>query len=41
MTADEKYVRGTENEFDQFCDDHFSTDAEVEKYCKEKNIPVE
>lgn len=41
MTAEEKYVRGTEKEFDEFCDDYFMNDSEVEKYCKDKYIPTE
>ncbi|MBS1613901.1 MAG: hypothetical protein JST49_13850 [Bacteroidetes bacterium] len=41
MTASEKYVSGAEKELDQFCDDYFSNDTEVEKYCRDKNIPIE
>jgi len=41
MTADEKYVPGAEKELDQFCDDYFANDTEVENYCKDKNIPTE
>lgn len=41
MTASEKYVKSTEKELDEFCDKYFSNDAEVEKYCKEKHIPIE
>ncbi len=41
MTANEKYIISTEKEFDEFCDDYFSNDSEIEKYCKEKNIPIE
>lgn len=41
MTASEKYVSGAEKELDEFCDDYFSNDTEVEKYCKEKHIPTD
>ena len=41
MTADEKYVRGAEKELNEFCDDYFANDSEIEKYCKDKNIPVD
>ena len=41
MTAEEKYHKSTEKELDEFCDDYFSNDTEIEKYCKEKNIPLE
>ncbi|MCB9189969.1 MAG: hypothetical protein H6599_11900 [Flavobacteriales bacterium] len=40
MTASEKYVSGAEKELDEFCDDYFANDTEVEEYCKEKNIPT-
>lgn len=41
MTANEKYVSGAEKELDEFCDDYFANDTEVEKYCKDKHIPIE
>ncbi|MBS4040063.1 COG2958 family protein [Cecembia rubra] len=41
MTASEKYVSGAEKELDEFCDEYFANDTEVEKYCKEKHIPTE
>lgn len=41
LIAPEKYVKGTKKEFESFCDDYFKTDSEIEKYCKEKNIPLE
>lgn len=40
MTASEKYVSGAEKELDEFCDDYFTNDTEVESYCKEKHIPT-
>lgn len=41
MTASDKYIKSTEKELDEFCDPYFLTDTEVEKYCKEKHIPIE
>lgn len=41
MTASEKYISGAEKELDEFCDDYFENDTEVEEYCKHKNIPNE
>lgn len=41
MTASDKYVSGAEKELDEFCDEYFANDTEVEKYCKEKHIPLE
>jgi hypothetical protein len=40
MTASEKYVTGAEKELDEFCDDYFANDTEVENYCREKHIPI-
>ncbi|TJY37000.1 HTH domain-containing protein [Pontimicrobium aquaticum] len=41
LIAPEKYVKGTRKEFEEFCDDYFKADSEIEKYCKTKNIPYE
>jgi len=41
MTAEERYYRATEKELDEFCDSYFSSDTEIEKYCKDKNIPTD
>lgn len=40
MTATEKYVSGAEKELDEFCDNYFASDTEIEGYCKEKYIPT-
>ncbi len=40
MMANEKYSKSTEKEFEEFCDDFFINDSEIEKYCEEKNIPL-
>ena len=39
MTAQERYYKSTEKELDEFCDDYFENDTEIEKYCQEKHIP--
>lgn len=41
LTAPEKYLKGTRKEFEDFCDEYFKTDSEIEKYCRAKNIPFE
>ncbi len=41
LSATDKYFKATLKEFDEFCDDYFKTDSEIEKYCKDKNIPIE
>ncbi len=41
LIAPDKYVQGTKSAFENFCDDYFKIDSEIEKYCKEKNIPSE
>ena len=41
MTAEERYYKSTEKELDDFCDDYFENDSDVEKYCKENYIPTE
>jgi len=41
MTAEERYYKSTEKEFDEFCDRYFANDTEMEAYCNEKLIPTE
>mgnify|MGYP000244466976 FL=1 len=41
LIAPDKYLKGTRKEFEEFCDTYFATDSDIEKYCKEKNIPFE
>jgi hypothetical protein len=41
MTAEERYYKAMEKELDEFCDDYFANDTEVQKYCKDKNIPLD
>lgn len=40
MIASEKYVSGAEKELDEFCDNYFANDTEVENYCTERHIPT-
>lgn len=40
MTAQERYYKATEKELDEFCDKYFDSDADIEKYCLDKNIPL-
>lgn len=41
LTAEERYFKSTEKELDEFCDNYFDNDTEVEQYCKDKHIPAE
>lgn len=41
MTASEKYVSGAEKELEEFCDNFFTNDTEVDNYCIEKHIPTD
>jgi uncharacterized protein len=41
MTAEERFFKSTEKELNEFCDDYFKNDTEIEKYCKDKHIPTE
>jgi hypothetical protein len=41
LIATDRYIKASRKEFVEFCDDYFKTDSEIERYCKEKNIPFE
>lgn len=41
LTANERYVKATEKELDELCDDYFNNDSEIKKYCIDKRIPIE
>jgi|GEM_PF-150577 len=41
LTSEERYFKATERELKEFCDKYFENDSDIEKYCKEKNIPIE
>ena len=40
LIAPNKYLKGTRKEFEEFCDTYFTTDSDIEKYCKVINIPL-
>lgn len=39
LNASKSYARGAQAELEHVCDDIFRSDAEIEKYCQDKNIP--
>jgi len=41
LTANIRYYKSTEKELTEFCDSYFENDTEVERYCREKHIPIE
>ena len=42
LSAGDKYYKSVEREFEkEICDKFFKSDSEIEKYCKDKNIPIE
>ena len=41
MVAEERYYKSTEKELDDFCDDYFANDTEIDAYCKAKHIPFD
>jgi len=41
LVAEDRYYKSTEKELDEFCDDYFANDSEVEKYCIDNHIPNE
>jgi hypothetical protein len=41
MIAEERYYKATEKELNDFCDRYFTTDTEIEAYCKERSIPID
>ncbi len=40
LSVDDRFYNSVEKEFSAFCDKYFENDSEFEKYCVEKNIPV-
>jgi len=38
LTIDERNYKSIESELNKFCDDYFTNDLEIEKYCKDKSI---
>lgn len=41
LVADAKFRSSTEKELAEFCDAVLETDEQIERYCKEKNIPTD
>ncbi len=41
LSVEDRFYNSVEKEFNQFCDKFFENDSEIEKYCREKNIPLE
>ena len=41
LSVDDRFYNSVEKEFSEFCDKYFENDSDIEKYCKEKNIPIE
>ncbi|MBS1623942.1 MAG: hypothetical protein JST83_07985 [Bacteroidetes bacterium] len=41
MTADERYISGTEKELNDFCDTYFKNEDDIINYCSAKNISME
>ena len=41
LTIDERNYKSIENELNQFCDDYFVSDSQIEQYCKDKFIPYD
>ncbi|GHT01656.1 HrgA protein [Bacteroidia bacterium] len=41
LAAEERYFKATEKELNEFCDEYFDNDTEIEKYCKDKHIPID
>ncbi len=41
LSGEERYYKSIEKELDEFCDDYFENDSEIEKYCKKTYIPIE
>jgi len=41
LTAEDRYHNAIEKELNEFCDDYFENDSDIEKYCKDKYIPID
>ena len=41
LIAEDRYYKATEKELSEFCDKCFENDDEIERYCKENNIPID
>ena len=41
LAVEERYYKSIEKELNDFCDDYFKNDSEIESYCQQMNIPTE
>ncbi len=41
LTIDERNYNSIKKELNDFSDDYFTSDSEIEEYCKDKNIPLD
>ncbi|WOE69516.1 hypothetical protein RZR97_10435 [Hydrogenimonas thermophila] len=41
LSVEDRFYNSVEKEFNQFCDKYFENDSDIEKYCKERHIPME
>jgi hypothetical protein len=41
LAVDGRYYKLIEKELNMFCDSYFVNDSDIEKYCKQSNIPFE
>ena len=41
LTAEDRYYKAIEKELNEFCDEYFDNDTEIEEYCKNKYIPID
>ncbi len=41
LSVEDRFYNSVKKEFSQFCDKYFENDSDIEKYCKEKHIPME
>ena len=41
LTVDDRFYDAIENELNEFCDEYFDSDSEIEEYCNDKYIPID
>lgn len=41
LSVEDRFYNSVEKEFNQFCDNYFENDSDIERYCEEKHIPME
>ncbi|MCB2406718.1 hypothetical protein [Hymenobacter lucidus] len=40
LKADDRYIKSSEKELQEFCDTYFKSDADITAYCQEQDIPT-